>query len=162
MLILLALSPFLAPDQDLNTSLRLKRSPFSDLPIATVQIDIGASRLDGETRLYWLRKTERLKGKATVTWTDTARCEAAKWVVEQVPTVTPPSLSPYGELPDEIIVKGSNARYILEANAHYNGVAGSEISFSGVDGTPLAVFIEESIQKLAPCWTKRRTDSPAK
>ncbi len=82
---------------------------------------------------------------------------AASWVVEESIKVPPPRIQVPGvkdpAADDQITLTMDGVGYSLNSGARYGSRVSSTIRFTSNLGTPLAAWVEESLQKLAPCWS---------
>jgi hypothetical protein len=140
--------------------LTFSRSPAFDHRVTIV--DIGSLEGSGDEWGYWFRRSVKL-GKATSTWwTDSKRCPAARWVVEHAIKVPSPQLlvpgvkdPSYGDP----IITADGVGYTVQSMGHYGGRV-SDLSFNSNVDTPLAEWVDESLRRLEPCWSKDRPSVP--
>jgi len=135
--------------------LTFSKAPAFDRRVTTVEV--GTLNASPEWH-YWFRRTVRSGNEAEVWWTDTARCPAARSILVEAetlpsPTVDIPGVKRPGES-DDISVVADGVGYSIESWATYGKQAANHLRFTSNVNTPLAAWIEESLGKLEPCWSK--------
>ncbi|WP_252258197.1 hypothetical protein [Erythrobacter aurantius] len=129
-----------------------------------VSVDVGRLKGEDSEPAYWFMWRERDKSSGEVRksrWTDTQNCDAASSVLTSLHGVSPPrvSIPGYEVSPGGgIRIMGDGVHYEISVRAHYSGTEGSDLSFSSNVGTPLAEWIEGSLEVLEPCWS---SEAPA-
>lgn len=132
--------------------LSFMREPSFHQPIA---VEIGTLRLKTTgPNEYWFKETVTIGDEKIIWWTDTVRCPAGLSVLRnvrelQMPRVDVPFLDN-----DEIIVTADGIHYELSGDAAYDGRSAGGFMISSNVGTPLAKWVDESIETLSPCWSK--------
>ena len=155
-LVALLISATVEPDPYLTFS----RSPAFDHRVTTVEV--GSLQTSGDRWDYWFRRTVRLGKHSATWWTDTRRCPAARWVVDEAIKVSPPKMLVPGVKDrsyESPMITADGVGYSVESMGHYDGRT-SDLSFSSNVGTPLAEWVDESLRKLEPCWSKERPSGP--
>lgn len=125
------------------------------------QLEIGVLRAERGNH-YWLRRVNRKAGRTSVNWTDTHRCAAARDVVQAASGLEPPRVEIPGipVTPDgSITLTLDGVQYSFESGAHYDGNGSSRIRFTSNVGTPLARFVESSLEALEACWSDEAPDA---
>ena len=114
------------------------------------RVEVGTlSHGRGESH-YWLRRTMRVAGSETVTWTDTRNCPAVRAVLAGMRDIAMHA-APHGS--DEraaIVLHG--VYYTLRSPARSGAQSGEIIVRSNVD-TPLTRWGAASFSSLRSCWT---------
>lgn len=116
----------------------------------TIEVATGDRGQDNAFR-YILRRTKRtLNGDSQIAWADSATCPEVRSVIASMRDIPVPSLAPYG-LPGE-------ARSITMDGTLYSLAAPSsdnmgKIAISSNVGSPLASWVDASLEQLASCWT---------
>ena len=116
-------------------------------------VEIGVLRT-GATSEFWLKRTVIQRKAKTVSWTDTVRCPAARLTLKEVRNLPMPRVSVAGLDNDEIIVTGDGTLYRLTGYAEYPGKGADDFEIRSNNGTPLALWVDESLRALQPCWSK--------
>ena len=109
---------------------------------------------EGPQGHYLLRRTSTDESRApTVSWVRTVNCPAAMArleTFERLP-LPRPDLNGYGDELQEIVVDG--ASYRLTTHALYGG-SGADLDVTSNIGTPLALWIDDTLAALRPCWRR--------
>ena len=131
----------------------------------TVIVESGqlASPKRSEKREYWFRRTVDDGRAKSISWADTLRCPQSQSVLYGAVKVPPPRAVIYGvddPAKDGVIVTADGPYYEVTINAQYGNHAGSELHFSGLEGSPLANWIGESLRSLDKCWRTKRPADP--
>lgn len=118
----------------------------------TETVDVATGKRKGEADFpYRLRFTKTLSGGAPqVRWAESAACPAVRAVIASMRNIKMPSPAPYG-MPGgsmEVIVDGTG--YFITAPS---SDIGGKLTISSNIGSPLALWIDASFKRLAPCWT---------
>ena len=112
------------------------------------RIEIGARGYDSDRRQldFWLRRTVTVDGVSTVTWTDSRRCPVVWEVLVGMRDLPVPRFAPAGvsEGPP-LYVDGT--LYTLRTYSNEG-----EIAVEANEGTPLAGWVESSLNVLENCW----------
>jgi hypothetical protein len=154
--------------QDLEPSLEFSRTPVFDSRVDTVEAGVFADprAVQDHAPYYWFRRVVRyrpdlkLGKKASVQWTDTRSCPEARWVLTEAMKLELPKLY----LPDaggeQILVRADGVKFELSAKARFPDWSGDRIKVIAFGSSPLADYVDESLRKLAPCWSKDRSADP--
>jgi hypothetical protein len=145
----------LAAVDQMHPWLTFTREPVLERSVITVEV--GPLQNSKRERIYLFRRTIKHGGNVEVSWADTRTCPAASWVVEESIKVPPPRIQVPGvkdpAADDQITLTMDGVGYSLNSGARYGSRVSSTIRFTSNVGTPLAAWVEESLQKLAPCWS---------
>lgn len=143
----------LAMQQTPVSFMTFDRTP-SFAPATTVEV--GRLHNGGESD-YWFRRTENVDANEVVSWTDTRRCPNARSVLLAVEQLElPATMVPFLNS-DHILVSADGVGYHLQAYSQYAGHSMGSVDVTSNAETPLAEWVEESLQTLEPCWSN---DSP--
>ena len=145
-----------------TTRLNLAWAEFSRRPLgnsvrpAIDKVEIGSlgrDRSSGKLR-YWLRYTRTQAGSQTVRWADSAACPAVQPMLEGMRKLGPPYPAPHGVGdygPSEVVLDGVG--YFLRTPAMFSGLRQTgELTMRSNVGTPLAHWVEQSLELLDDCW----------
>jgi hypothetical protein len=136
------------------------------------ETEVSVGRLNGPEypTVYWFRKTFKRSGKRVgpMTWTDSTSCPKARDVLVAMTKLQMPQphILGLGTVPfKEMIITADGVDFELKVDAAYSnaddGVERNEGSIHLISnlGTPLAAWIAESLDTLAPCWTEKRPET---
>lgn len=119
-------------------------------------VEIGYfSHPDSQKTYYWIRRTTKTKDGTVIDWADTHSCPNAEAAIAKAAKITPPSIRvPFQPIDgvESFLVVGDGVHYEIKARAHYAGTLGSDIQFSSNFDTPLAEWVDETLEILRPCW----------
>lgn len=133
--------------------LTFNREPSFDPRHVTIEVGVLKT---GATSEFWFRQTVR-RGKAKATWwTDTVRCPAARLTLNEVRNLEMPRVFVAVLENDQIIITADGVLYRLSGKAEYPGATAYDFEIQSNNGTPLARWVDESLRRLHPCWSKDR------
>jgi hypothetical protein len=151
----LALTTQLSAD-DGDALIRFSKEPARSAVITEIAISYRWTRSGGQDYLF--RKTVRRSGGTAVEtqWTDAKSCPGAQMVLRTLASFTlpKPSVPDY----DGLAPRGSfrdGTLYKLEAEAAAPYIDG-RLMLTSNEGTPLAEWVDSSLENLAPCWSPNR------
>lgn len=148
----------LQADDPLRLTFQFARNdPFDP---TEVQVEVG--RITRPGTHYWFRRTEETartrtkKMTRTITWTDTDRCPAALSVAQNAAVLPQPRIAVDAINSDANSMVVNGVHYSFKGDSLYAGSVNGRLSFTGAEGTPLALWIEASLKVLSRCWIKDR------
>ena len=149
--LLVVMADIAPPDAFPSSWAQFSRS--RSLIFVTEDVDIAlAERGSNTTYRYRLRLTRRtLNGVPQVRYADSVKCPAIQNVITSMKSLKMPAPAPYGwwDGPGRVIME-DGIRYSLSAPASdING----EMTISANMGSPLAAWVDSSLNKLELCWT---------
>jgi len=130
--------------------LSFRRSPSFDQPIS---VEIGLLKTEGRAA-YWFKKTAIEGDKTSVWWTDTERCPAARSALRKIRNLQMPRVNVPFLDDNEIRATADGVIYELWGNANYRSGSAYEFKLASNTGTPLADWVDESLETLSHCWSK--------
>lgn len=115
-------------------------------------VDIAtAARGNSPDFRYTLRFTKIRLGKTvTIAWADSANCPAVRTVIASMRDIKMPTPAPPGVSGEAITITLDGAGYSLSAPSSDNM---GRLTIRSNIGSPLAAWIDASLQQLEPCWT---------
>lgn len=123
------------------------RSPALKREKTTVEIGtLGFDRARGELR-FWLRRTVSRHGKEQVMWADSGTCPALRAALAAMRDLPVSRFAPPGF---------SRGRSIIMDGIGYSLRSYSDegsLTMNTNVGTPLASWVDNTLQALSPCWT---------
>ncbi len=123
-----------------------------------VRVEVDSASRDGHPVWVAKRVEQSRKQPNRTTWTDSYDCPAMMPAFAKLQSIEPFTIAPPG-LPGDrdapVIMDGPI--YQVHApgywgHAHRDG----QIELSGADGTPVANWVEETMEVMAPCWKPQR------
>ena len=126
---------------------------------SSMRVEVRNGFLADQARQYWIQRTTKTGRVTAIDWADTISCPDARAAIDRVTEITPPRIRVPGQPMSEndaFVIITDGIGYEINASAHYAGQVGSDIRFSSNIGTPLAEWVEESLDILAKCWRKDR------
>ncbi len=117
------------------------------------KVEIGT--VPGKTEpgeyVYWLRLTQSKGGQDVVSYADTRTCNAARDVIARMEGLGVSQ----GAAPHtwgHMAITADGAQYRVRMPVKYGDLIGEAALRTNV-GTPVAAFVEQSLNDLRPCWS---------
>lgn len=143
----------------LQPQLTFTRSPsFSKY---SVRVEVGTLAVGAQRSSFWFKRViRRVDGAEEVWWTDTVRCPKAREVLRTATQLERPRIGVIGLEDNWLTVTGDGVGYTLKAEAGYPNRSLYDIEFRSNSNTPLARWVDESLDRLEPCWSRRLPEFP--
>ncbi|RJY09341.1 hypothetical protein [Aurantiacibacter aquimixticola] len=122
----------------------------------TLRVQVGELRTDDARPHFWMRKAVEGQGATAIEWTDTVRCPKARNAIVAATQIAPPRVYVPGipVRPDgSYVITMDGVQYELTASAHYDSRISSDIRFTSNVGSPLANWVEGTLESLEDCWS---------
>jgi hypothetical protein len=120
-----------------------------------VEIGTVPGRTEPGEYVYWLRLTTSKGGQDVVSYADTRTCSAAKEVIARMEGLgVAQGAAPHNW--GNIAITADGTLYRVRMPVRYGDLTGEAMLRTNV-GTPVAAFVEQSLNDLRPCW---RPDLP--
>lgn len=115
-------------------------------------VDIAtADRGNSPEFRYTLRLSKaKLGGSPAIAWADSANCPAVRSVIASMRDIKMPTPAPPGVPGEAITITVDGAGYSLTAPSSDSM---GKLTIRSNIGSPLAAWVDASLQQLAPCWT---------
>lgn len=112
------------------------------------RVEIGTRGYDNDRRQqhFWVRRTVTIEGVSKVTWTDSRSCPAVWEVLAEMRDLPVPRYVPVG-ISDGPPIYLDGTLYTLRTYSDEG-----EIAVETNEGTPLAAWVNASLDVLEECW----------